>query len=301
MPLHQIPNPSDLMDPRRPRYVSLMGEKAHGHSKGRKPPSSKGHRGGGYGASRGGKGGYGRPKGERGSQPRRQGQGRRKDSGTRPQLDLTAGAGLPRWVQEEVNRSTRKERRQAVLQYLEAAAEAFADAKYGKAAQRAQQAKEASSSNATIREILGLSYYRLGRWKEALKELRGFRRIAGETTHMPVEMDCLRALERFHDVEKVWAQLHDLGGRRDTMREARVVYGSYLLDAGRFDEAWKVVNPKKIHKEADESSLRQWYVAARVAAHLGDGSSARQLVSAITTADPGFPGLDQLEKEIAAT
>jgi predicted Zn-dependent protease len=214
---------------------------------------------------------------------------------------LSAGAQLPRWVQEEVNRSTRKERRQAVLQYLEAAAEAFADAKYGKAAQRAEQAKKASSSNATIREILGLSYYRLGRWKDALKELRGFRRIAGETTHMPVEMDCLRALERSHDVEKVWAQLHDLGGRRDTMREGRVVYGSYLLDAGRLDEAWKVINPKKIHKEADESSLRQWYVAARVAARLGDNSSARQLVSAITTADPGFPGLDQLEQEIAAS
>jgi len=277
-----------------------MGEKAHGHSKGRKPPSSKGHRGSGYGASRGGRGRYGRT-GDGGFQPRREGQGRGKDSGTRPQLDLSAGAQLPRWIQEEVNRSTRKERRQAVLQYLEAAAEAFADAKYGKAAQRAEQAKEASSSNATIREILGLSYYRLGRWKDALKELRGFRRIAGETTHMPVEMDCLRALERSHDVEKVWAQLHDLGGRRDTMREGRVVYGSYLLDAGRLDEAWKVINPKKIHKEADESSLRQWYVAARVAARLGDNSSARQLVSAITTADPGFPGLDQLEQEIAAS
>ncbi len=146
-----------------------------------------------------------------------------------------------------------------------------------------------------------MSYYRMGRWKEALKELRGFRRIAGETTHMPVEMDCLRALERTGDVEKVWAQLHELGGRRDTMTEARVVYGSYLLDVGRLAEAWKVINPKKIHKEADESSLRQWYVAARVAAHLGDDSSARQLVGAITAADPGFPGLDQLEKEIADT
>ena len=278
-----------------------MGEKADGHSKGRKPPSSKGRRGGGYAKPRGGKGGYGGPQQGKRSQGRQEDQGRRKDSGPRPRLDLTAGAGLPRWVQEEVNRSTRKERRPAVLQYLEAAAGAFADAKYGKAAQQAEQAKEASSSNATIREILGLSYYRLGRWKDALKELRGFRRIAGETTHLPVEMDCLRALERGNDVEKAWAQLHDLGGRRDTMREARVVYGSYLLDGGRLHEAWKVVNPKKIHKEADESSLRQWYVAARVAAHLGDDSSARQLVSAITAADPGFPGLDQLEKEIDAT
>ncbi len=276
-----------------------MGEKAHGHNKGRKPPSSKGHRGSGYGKPRGGKGRYGRVD-DRSSRGRGQPRGRKKEPASRPQLDL-AGGQLPRWVQEEVTRSTRKERRQAVLQYLEDAAQAFADGKYGKAAQHAEQAKQASSSNGTIREILGLAYYRLGRWKDALKELRGFRRIAGETTHMPVEMDCLRALERSSDVEKVWAQLHELGGRRDTMREGRVVYGSYLLDAGRLDEAWRVVNPKKIHQDADESSLRQWYVAARVAAHLGDESSARQLVGAITTADPGFPGLDQLEKEISGS
>ncbi len=184
------------------------------------------------------------------------------------------------------------------MQGLEDAAGAFADARYGKAVEHAERAKQASSSNATIREILGLANYRLGRWEAALKELRGFRRIAGETTHMPVEMDCLRALERSDDVDKVWRELKHLGGRPDTFREARVVYGSHLLDTGRPREAWQVVNPKRLEEHPHEAELRQWYVAARVATHLGDSDAAGQILAAITAADPAFPGLDELEAAI---
>lgn len=274
-----------------------MGEKAqHGHNKGRKPPVSKSHKGqgrgaGGYGGKRGGKSG--------GGSGRRDPRGR-TDEPPRPRLDLTVGSQLPKWIQEEVTRTTRKERRAAVMQSLESAADAFADARYGKAVENAERAKQASPSNGTIREILALSLYRLGRWEPALKELRTFRRIAGETTHMPVEMDCLRALERPEDIDKVWDELKHLGGRPDTFREARVVYGSHLLDAGRAKDAWRVVNPKRLEEHPHEAELRQWYVAARVAAHLGDDQSATKILSAITAADPAFPGLDELEAAIGA-
>ena len=272
-----------------------MGEKSQsGHSKGRKPPTSKSHKGqgrsGGYRGKRGGGSGGGRGRTTRS----------RSDEQPRPALDLTAGSQLPKWIQEEVTRTTRKERRAAVMQSLEAAADAFAAARYGKAVEHAERAKQASPSNGTIREILALSLYRLGRWQAALQELRTFRRIAGETTHMPVEMDCLRALDRPEDVEKAWSELKHLGGRPDTFREARVVYGSYLLDAGRPQDAWQIVNPKRLEDHPQESELRQWYVAARVATHLGDTKSASQILAAITAADPGFPGLDELEAAIGS-
>ena len=271
-----------------------MGEKTqHGHSKGRKPPPNKAHKGYGRKSGAGGRGGKDGSGRGRGAQ-------RRGGESSRPQLDLTAGSQLPKWIQEEVTRTTRKERRAAVMQSLEAAAEAFAAARYGKAAEHAERAKKASSSNATIREILALSLYRLGRWEPALAELRAFRRIAGETTHMPVEMDCLRALERPEDIDKVWNELKHLGGRPDTFREARVVYGSHLLDAGRAKDAWQVVNPKRLGEHPHEAELRQWYVAARVAAHLGDDGSAGKILAAITAADPAFPGLDELESAIGS-
>jgi hypothetical protein len=38
-----------------------------------------------------------------------------------------------------------------------------------------------------------------------------------------------------------------------------------------------------------------WYVAARAAARLDDLSGSRRLYQAIVEADPGFPGLDELE------
>lgn len=268
-----------------------MGDKVQrGHSQGRKPPSGKKYRGRDAGAGRrGGSGGAGK---------RRRSGGKQSGGQERPQLDLTAGSQLPRWIQEEVTRTTRKERRAAVMQSLEAAAEAFASGRYGKAIEQAERAKKASPSNATIREILALSLYRLGRWRDALKELRTFRRIAGETTHIPVEMDCLRALERGDEVEKLWDELKHLGGRPDTFREARVVYGSHLLDVGRAKDAWQIANPKRIEEHPHESELRQWYVAARVAAHLGDSEAASQLIEAITAADPAFPGLDELESAI---
>ena len=117
---------------------------------------------------------------------------------------------------------------------------------------------------------------------------------------MPVEMDCLRALDRPEDVEKVWEDLKSLGGRPDTFHEARVVYGSHLLDQGRAKDAWEVVNPKRLEEHPHEAALRQWYVAARAATHLGDNDSAGQIVAAITAADPAFPGLDELESAIGA-
>jgi tetratricopeptide (TPR) repeat protein len=203
---------------------------------------------------------------------------------------------LPRWIQEEVSRVTPKARIPAALGLLEEAARAFAAGRHGKALHLLEEAKEASPRTATIRELLGLSAYRLGRWEVALRELRTFRRLTGETTHMPVEMDVLRALERPAAVEEAWQAFRRIGGEKDTEREARVVYGSFLLDAGREREAWEVTSPRRIGGTAEASELRVWFVAARAAARLGDLRTARRLYEAIQAADPAFPGLDELDR-----
>jgi hypothetical protein len=43
-----------------------------------------------------------------------------------------------------------------------------------------------------------------------------------------------------------------------------------------------------------------WFVAARAAARLGDRRTARRLYEVIQAADPGFPGLDELDRATAA-
>lgn len=181
---------------------------------------------------------------------------------------------------------------------LEQAALAFVAGRYGKAAQCAEAAKELSPRFPSIREVLGLAAYRLGRWEQALTELRTYRRLSGDTTHLPVEMDVLRALERDADVEAAHRLLRRLGASRESLDEGRVVYGSFLLDHDRAQEAWELTRPASLGADPREGELRVWYVAARAAARLGERATARRIYQALQEADPGFPGLDALDEAL---
>jgi hypothetical protein len=172
--------------------------------------------------------------------------------------------------------------------------EAYADERYRSAYGHLVEAKALAPRAATIRELLGLCAYNIGQWSEALSELRAYRRLAGETTHMPVEMDCLRALKRPAEVAKTWFLLQELGSDRDTDREARVVYASDLLDQKRLSDAWRIIKPGRLSSPASESEVRRWFVAAKVAIAAEDHKAARTLVDAITRERPSLAGLEEL-------
>lgn len=257
---------------------------------------SGGDRSGGSGGYRGGK-----SKGDGGKPYRSESNAPKGDPVRRETLRTggTGGADLPRWIREEVTLNTSKLKRDMTLNLLGEAADAFAEGRFPKAYGRLIKAKELSNRTPTIRELLGLTAYRMERWDDALKELRTYRRLAGDTTHMAVEMDCLRALGRNRDVEKTWDMFMELGGRPASNGEIRVVFGSYLLDQGEPRRAWSITNPGRLGAEPAEWDLRQWYVAARAAAALGDVKTARQLVEAIEGHELAFPGLSELHEEIS--
>ena len=216
-------------------------------------------------------------------------------------MHVEGGAeNLPKWLRDEITRVTRKDRLAPTLNLLNAAADAFADGRYRLARDKLVEAKELSSRASAIRELLGLSAYRAGLWEEALRELRTFRRLAGDTTHMAVEMDALRAMGKTEDVHKTWHELHRLGASPAALKEGRVVYGAFLIDEGDPRAAWAITEPKRITKEPFEEDLRQWYVAARAAVLLDDPKTARKLMDAIESEDAAFAGLDQLSAEIVA-
>lgn len=211
-----------------------------------------------------------------------------------------AAVNLPNWVIEGVERVTPKDRIAPTLEALGAASEALGDGKYQAAVRHGNRAKALSPQDATIRETIAIAAYRLGDWKTALAELRAYRRIAGETTHLPIEMDVLRAQGRSKDVELAWKELQKRGGHGLVMNEGKIVYASFLLDEGRASEAWKIVDPGRLEQRPNEGHLRLYYVAARTAAALGDREKARFLSDAIILEDPSFPGYEELEAEIAA-
>ncbi len=265
---------------------------------------------GGQDRDHGGNGDRSRSGGQRSAQDGRKSGGygrdsRRRDSGRgqsaqRRAFSVDGGPGnLPRWLKDEILRVTQNDRREATLTLLSEAAAEFADQHFGAAHRKLLKAKQLSSRATAIRELLGLTAYRLGNWDEALRELRAFRRLAGDTSHMPIEMDTLRALGRPDDVHKTWELYSELGGSTSTDAEARVVYGSFLIDEGQPRSAWKIVKPKRLSKDADEFERRRWYVAARAAALLGDFDTARKIAATLDAADAKMVGLQELQDEIA--
>ena len=236
-----------------------------------------------------GKGGYQR----RGDPPRRDGHDSREPRQHQTVTSVSSGQ-LPKWVREEIQRSTPKDRRDPALNHLAKALNQFADQRYAAALPELRKAKNLAPRSSTVREMLGLSAYHTGAWEEALRELRTFRRLTGDLIHMPIEMDCLRALGRNADVTKTWNLLQDLDISATVSHEARVVYASFLLDEGEPLEAWKVIKPGPLVASPSPGELRRWYVAARVALAAGDKDAARRLVAALDEQETDFEGVDEL-------
>ncbi len=233
-----------------------------------------------------------------GDSPRRSDQ--RGGGGSRQHKTITAvpSGQLPKWVRDEIVRSTPKDRREPAMNHLTKAMADFADERYGAAVPELRKAKKLSPRSSVIRELLGLSAYRSGQWDEALRELRTFRRITGDLIHMPVEMDCLRALGRKEDVTKTWERIqsHDISPAIN--HEARVVYASFLLDEGRAREAWPIIKPGRLIASPSPGELRRWFVAARVALEAGDKDAARRIVAALDEQDLDFEGVDELRAAV---
>ena len=254
--------------------------------------------------------------GSRGKTPRQKHDRKQGDATGQPRRrDLRGAAvGLPNWVVEALVRVTPADRVADALEELGEASAALTEGRFQAAARHGRKAKALSSQDSTIRETLGIAAYRLSDWDTALRELRAYRRMSGDTTHMPVEMDVLRAKGRSGDVARTWVEMQRLGGPaakaglqpgdllvevdEEALTQTDIVYASHLLDEGDADGAWDLTQPKRMRPDAQEADLRIWYVAARAAARRGDPSGARELADAIVVADPGFPGFEELEAEI---
>lgn len=240
-----------------------------------------------------------------GRKPRRAGNGSRDQAQSKRARNRSSGGKerrprpsvqLPRRVEEDLRRTSSKRGYKGALGALTTAAEALAAGRYPEAVKQARKAKESAPRDAAVREVLGLAEYRLGNWHTALRELRTYRRMTGESTHLPVEMDVLRALDRKKDVEEAWRLLITLGGPPVVMNEGKVVYASFLLDEGRSGEAWEVARPAKAPGRPGPGEIRLWFAAARAAKAVGESRWLDQLVTAIERADPGLAGLEELKK-----
>ena len=143
--------------------------------------------------------------------------------------------------------------------------------------------------SADLRELLGIAYYRLGRWSMAQKELGAFVELTGSKEQHPVLMDCARALGKLKRVDALWEELRAASPAAELVTEGRIVYAGALADQGKLDEAIKVLerapgNPKRILPH----HLRLWYALADLQERAGDIPAARALFRKVSAQDPGF-------------
>jgi len=140
---------------------------------------------------------------------------------------------------------------------------------------------------ASVRELYGLTLYRLGRWKDALRELNAFVDLTSSVDQHPVLADCERALGHHTRVEALWSELRRAGAGSDVLAEGRLVMAGSLADRGRIADAIAILEPA-VHRQVRrplDRHLRQWYALADLYERSGDLPRARELFRRVVEAD----------------
>jgi tetratricopeptide (TPR) repeat protein len=173
-----------------------------------------------------------------------------------------------------------------VKTFAEAAA-AFAVEDYDEAIRLGEQSKHMALRAVAPRELLGISFYRAGRWQEAVRELSTYRRLSGSTDQNPVLADCYRAL---HKPEKALGLCDEIQTDRvppAIAYEGEIVAAGALADLGRVDEAIGRVERLDLNPQtALEHHLRAWYVLGDLLERKGRFTQARTWFTAVAASDP---------------
>ena len=170
---------------------------------------------------------------------------------------------------------------------LRDASRAFRRDRFEEARKILRPLAEAAPTAVPVRELLGLTYYRLGRWKQAVAELEAFRELTTSTEQHPVLADCYRALGRHGKVADLWEELRDVSPSAPLVAEGRIVYAGSLADQGLLADAISVLEAAKPPaKRPKEHHLRVAYTLADLYERAGDLPRARQLFGVVAAADP---------------
>jgi tetratricopeptide (TPR) repeat protein len=177
------------------------------------------------------------------------------------------------------------------------AARAYEAERYRDAKRILEALIERAPSAVAVRELLGLTYYRLGKWRDAIRELGAVELITGSVDHHPVVADCHRAMGQLDEVERLWDELRQTGAGVDVVIEGRIVMAGALADKKRVGDAVKVLEQGPVDvRKPQEHHLRLWYALANLYEQAGDVPRARSLFGRLAAADPTFADvLDRLD------
>lgn len=161
---------------------------------------------------------------------------------------------------------------------LDEAAEDFDAERYDDAVRLLRPIVREAPSVAVARELLGLSLYRLERWKPAIVELEAFRTLTNSTEQHPVLADCYRAQRRWTEVDDLWEELRAVSPSAALVTEGRIVVAGSRADRGDLAGALSLLSSGwSIPKRPQDHHLRRAYALADLYERAGDIPRAREL------------------------
>ena len=182
---------------------------------------------------------------------------------------------LPREVLDDLRRSTRPTDQPTAESRLSRAIELLQRGDPGGAVAEAEKVKALASRSAAAREVLGLAYYAAGRWKDAVAELKAYRRMTGRQDQNHVIADALRGLGRPGEAVPLAEEELRAKVSNEAKAEAVVVAASALADQGRFAEALAFLGRARTKDDvAEPYTLRLWYVRGDILDRAGRSEEA---------------------------
>lgn len=153
---------------------------------------------------------------------------------------------------------------------------------------------------AAVRELLGLTYYRLGRWSDAVRELEAFCQLTGSAEQHPVLADAYRGLGRPREVERLWEELRESSLAADLVAEGRIVMAGSYADRNDLAQAVQLLaRAQRGVKRPQIHHLRQAYVLADLHERAGDLARARELFAWVADLEPDFADAAERSSSLA--
>lgn len=192
-------------------------------------------------------------------------------------------------VARQLTRAVEPAKRARVERRLQDAVRAFRAERFADAARILKPLVDQAPGIAAIRELYGLTLYRQGRWRAAIRELEAFEALTGSTEQHPVIADCHRALRHWEVVEQLWDDLRRAAPSPEIVTEGRIVTAGARADRGDLRAAIALLQDGfRYPKRPRVHHLRRAYALADLYERAGDLASSRELFDRIHRDDPDF-------------